>query len=151
MISFRILEPADYPMIREWLARAHMKPWWDEELKTVAQVASAYSRNPASTWRYIAQENGCDIGYFQYWREDGLCGVDQFLAEGDRLGQGLGTATLSAFIAYLENLGITDPLTADPHVSNTRAIRCYEKCGFIHDPDRSTETRYFMERPRPAS
>ncbi len=150
MITFRILEPKDYPMLREWLSRAHMKPWWDEGYDTVAQVAASYSRNPATTWRFIAEQDGKDIGYLQYWRERGLAGVDQFLADGEMLGNGLGPETLLAFIAHLENMGVKDPITVDPHIENTRAIRCYEKCGFIHDPMRSTKTTYFMERPATA-
>jgi RimJ/RimL family protein N-acetyltransferase len=26
----------------------------------------------------------------------------------------------------------------DPHPANVRAIRCYEKCGFLRDAERST-------------
>lgn len=146
-IQFRSIRPQDFPMLREWLSRPHMKPWWDEGDETLAQVAASYTRNPATTWRFIASEDGVDIGYFQYWREPGFAGVDQFLAEPSRLGQGLGTRALTAFLAHLVGLGIGERVSVDPHPSNTAAIRCYEKCGFVHDPDRSTDEVHFMERP----
>lgn len=146
VIRFRPVTPEDYPKILDWLSAEHLKPWWDDGHTTLAQVSTAYSRNPASTFRFVAAEDEREFGYFQYWREDGVAGVDQFLAFEKDLDQGLGTRALSAFLEHLRTLGIRDEITVDPHVENKRAIRCYEKCGFTFDPARSSETVHFMTR-----
>lgn len=122
-------------------------PLVGEGAPTAAQIAASYTRNPATTWRFIASEDGEDIGYFQYWREPDGAGVDQFIADPARLGQGLGTRALTAFLAHLAGLGMTDRVSVDPHPENRAAIRCYEKCGFVHDPARSDAEVHFMERP----
>ncbi len=146
-IAFRSLQPADFPMLRAWLGRPHLKRWWDMHDATLNQVAASFTRNPATTWRFVASEAGVDIGYFQYWREPEGAGVDQFLADPDRLGQGLGTRALTGFLAHLAGLGMGDRVSVDPHPKNRPAIRCYEKCGFVHDPHRSNAEVYFMDRP----
>ena len=92
---------------------------------------------------YIALENGVPIGYIQsyvamgagdgWWpdeRDPGARGIDQFLADPGRLGRGLGTAMVRAFVSEL----FADPevtrVQTDPAPANARAIRCYEKAGF---------------------
>ena len=57
-------------------------------------------------------------------------GIDQFLADPDALGQGLGTAMIRAFLSELfRDPGVTRVQT-DPDPANARAIRSYEKAGF---------------------
>jgi aminoglycoside 6'-N-acetyltransferase Ib len=94
--------------------------------------------------QYLATLDGEPIGYVQsyqaaachadgWWLEvsdGGVFGLDQFLADGARLGQGLGTRMVRAFIERL----VADPrvtrVQVDPSPANARAIRCYEKAGF---------------------
>ena len=60
----------------------------------------------------------------------GVYGVDLFIGEPELWDQGIGTKTLSALIGYLfGELGALR-VVIDPRVSNARAIRCYERCGF---------------------
>lgn len=59
-----------------------------------------------------------------------MLGIDQFLADPDRLDQGLGTAMVRDFTAWLfEDPEVTE-IRLDPRPDNARAIRCYEKAGF---------------------
>ncbi len=126
-----------------------MQPWWsaaDQEL-TSAQFEAGFKRNPATTWRFIGSEDDVDFGYFQYWREPDRAGVDQFLADPGTLYQGLGPRALTAFIEHIASFGVPDKISVDPHPENKAAIRCYEKCGFVHNPDKSSDLAYYMERP----
>ncbi len=86
------------------------------------------------------------IGYLQYYsltdadkQEYGdygvgesatIYGVDLFIGETSYWNQGIGTQTLSTALTYLFEHLQADKIVIDPRVSNTRAIRCYEKCGF---------------------
>ena len=81
------------------------------------------------------------IGFVQFYRVldgkeydiddvEGVYGVDMFIGEPELWNQGIGTKTLSALIDYLfGDLGALR-VVIDPRVSNARAIRCYERCGF---------------------
>jgi RimJ/RimL family protein N-acetyltransferase len=83
------------------------------------------------------------IGYIQVYRvrganpawwtdetDPGARGIDQFLANAEQLGQGLGSRMVRQFVATL----FADPevtvVQTDPSPRNGRAIRAYEKAGF---------------------
>ncbi|MBE9005166.1 acetyltransferase [Fortiea sp. LEGE XX443] len=87
------------------------------------------------------------IGYLQYYsllhlqetdrqmyhleQTDNVYGVDLFIGETNYWNQGIGTKILSISINYLFEVLSADKIVIDPHVDNIRAIRCYEKCGFV--------------------
>ncbi|QSJ14191.1 acetyltransferase [Nostoc sp. UHCC 0702] len=87
------------------------------------------------------------IGYLQYYalndqpendrqmycleQTDNVYGIDLFIGESNYWNQGIGTKILSAVVNYLFEELEADKIVIDPHVDNTRAIRCYEKCGFV--------------------
>ena len=57
-------------------------------------------------------------------------GVDLFIGLPELWEKGIGTAALSALVGYLfDDMGALE-IVIDPRVSNVRAIRSYEKCGF---------------------
>lgn len=86
------------------------------------------------------------IGYLQYYRlteadkqEYGdyaigesitIYAIDLFIGESHDWNQGIGTKALSAALIHLFKHLQADKVLIDPHASNARAIRCYEKCGF---------------------
>jgi RimJ/RimL family protein N-acetyltransferase len=69
-------------------------------------------------------------GWWVDVHDPGVHGIDQFLADPARLGQGLGTQMVRALVAQLfADRGVTR-IQVDPSPANGRAIRCYEKAGF---------------------
>ena len=143
---FRPLQRADLSMLAEWLARPHVREWWGEP-DSVADLEADYG--PAidgtdSTRAFIVELDGRPIGFIQayvamnsgdgWWpdeRDPGTRGVDQFLAHEADLGRGLGSAMVRAFTdTLLAEPGVTRVQT-DPSPGNLRAIRAYEKAGFI--------------------
>jgi aminoglycoside 6'-N-acetyltransferase len=88
-----------------------------------------------------------DIGYLQYYdlnqlplhiREmyclekiDNMYGIDLFIGETEYWNRGIGTKVLSAARDYIFNQLQAVKIVIDPSVKNPRAIRCYEKCGFV--------------------
>jgi RimJ/RimL family protein N-acetyltransferase len=144
-LSFRALARADLPMLHEWIGRPHVTSWWNEP-----SSAQALERDylPAidgrsTTRAFIAELAGVPIGFIQvyrvmdsgdgWWpdeRDPGARGIDQFIADAGRLGQGLGTAMVRVFVDRLfEDPGVTCVQT-DPSPANVRAIRCYAGAGF---------------------
>jgi RimJ/RimL family protein N-acetyltransferase len=142
--TFRPATIDDAPLIHEWLARPHVAEWWGEP-PSLAEVAREYAADDddAAVRRFIALEDGVPIGYLQsyvamgagggWWpdeRDPGARGIDQFLADAERLGRGVGTAMVRAFVAELFADPAVTRVQADPSPRNARAIRCYEKAGF---------------------
>jgi RimJ/RimL family protein N-acetyltransferase len=141
---FRRLVRADLPLLHEWLQRPHVAAWWGNP-DTIAELETDYFGPGADhrTRAHIAILDTEPIGFIQsypamgsgagWWPEEtdpGVRGIDQFLADGNRLGQGSGSAMVRAFVADL----FVDPsvtrIQTDPHPHNLRAIRSYVKAGF---------------------
>ncbi|MDQ2808519.1 MAG: GNAT family N-acetyltransferase [Chloroflexota bacterium] len=137
MLHFRPLTPDDYPLLLEWLQRPHVKEWWDDGDDTLDKVATHYG-DEDDTVRFLLIETDAagaeqPLGYFQYYLEpDGVVGIDQFLADAGRLGQGLGTQAVQLFCELVIAQRNPRRIILDPDPANGRAIRCYEKAGFRH-------------------
>lgn len=142
--EFRPLREADLPLLHEWLNRPHVRETWGPEgtlddlrEKYLPRIAGEDAAQP-----YVASLDSEPVGYIQSYRAwavsgwyaddpgPGVWGIDQFLADGDRLGQGLGTAMVSGFVAHLFADPEVTEIRVDPRPDNARAIRCYEKVGF---------------------
>jgi aminoglycoside 6'-N-acetyltransferase len=88
-----------------------------------------------------------DIGYLQYYQLNQLpehiremyslenthqvYGIDLFIGETEYWNQGIGTKVLSLAIEYIFSNLEAVKIVIDPNIKNHRAIRCYEKCGFV--------------------
>jgi AacA4 family aminoglycoside N(6')-acetyltransferase len=155
-IDFRPLREADLPLLTNWLNRAHVLEWWsgDDAAPDIEYARKKYlprMDEASSVKAYIAVLADEPIGFIQsyvafgcgegWWEEEtdpGVRGIDQFLCDGGRLGQGLGTRMVKAFVQrLLAEPGVTKVQT-DPDPANARAVRCYTKAGFR--PVRSVTT-----------
>ena len=145
MIRFRPLRSNDFPILLDWLQRPHVKEWWDNGDDTIGNVTAHFSSNMEATKRFIVEFDGEDAGYFQYCRFDSRhIGADQFLGNGDGISKGIGTRCLLVFMDMIIAIESPEIISVDPHPENKRAIRCYEKCGFVHEPSQSNSTIYYM-------
>lgn len=95
-------------------------------------------------WCYIAESDGVKTGFIQsytpsafhddgWWLDEhdpSVRGIDQYLANANQLGQGLGSSMMRAFVAKLFKDPSVTRIQADPDPTNGRAIRAYEKAGF---------------------
>lgn len=153
-IVFRALTEADLPLLHSWLVRPHVTEWW-EEAPTFEEVCADYLPRlapqsvgaldaPAGVVQYLACEDGVPFGYAQAYRvmahqADGwwpdetdpfALGVDQLIGLEERLGQGLGTRMLRAFVDFLLLDARVTTIQTDPEPTNARAIAAYRKAGF---------------------
>ena len=143
-IEFRALTAADIPMLREWLTRPHVAEIWGD-VPSEAELRADYlsGNDPSAASAFIAWFDGEAVGFVQsyvaansgddWWPDEtdpGVLGIDQFLADGSRLNQGIGTAMVRAFVERLLADPTTTRVQTDPSPTNARAIRCYEKAGF---------------------
>jgi len=143
-LSFRPLTLADLPLLYEWLKRAHVAEWWGDprDLQSVLSTFGA-DLDSAAIRMFLACLDAEPIGYIQvyqvmgadpdWWKEEtdpGARGIDQFLANAEQLGLGLGSSMVRQFVAGLFADPAVTQVQTDPSPRNARAIRAYEKAGF---------------------
>ncbi|MEC0244831.1 GNAT family N-acetyltransferase [Paenibacillus chitinolyticus] len=93
---------------------------------------------------YIVKLDSNPVGFIQHYKvnEDkqeefgystnlNVFGIDQFIGYPDLFNKGIGTIMIRKFIVYISRHNHVDVIVLDPDITNIRAIRCYEKCGFI--------------------
>ena len=141
----------DLPMLHDWLNRPHIVEWWggDEARPSLAEVQEHYLPRvlaEESVTPYIAMLGGEPIGYAQsyvalrsedgWWEDEtdpGVRGIDQSLANPEQLSKGLGTQLVRALVELLFTNPAVTKIQTDPSPTNLRAIRCYEKAGFVQE------------------
>jgi aminoglycoside 6'-N-acetyltransferase len=139
--QFRPMTAADLPLVRRWLATAHVAQWWGDADEQFALVSGDLDQ-PAMD-QFIVAIDDRPFGYLQCydltaWNSGfgpqplGTRGIDQFIGEPDMIGRGHGSAFIRAFVDGLLAGGAPRVVT-DPDPVNARAIRAYEKAGFRKD------------------
>jgi AacA4 family aminoglycoside N(6')-acetyltransferase len=177
-VTLRLMTEHDLPMLRDWLNRPHIVEWWggEDERPTLDEVLEHYLPRvmaEESVTPYIAMLGEEPIGYAQsyvalgsgdgWWEDEtdpGVRGIDQSLANPAQLNKGLGTILVRTLVETLFADPAVTKIQTDPSPSNSRAIRCYEKAGFVQQgvittPDGPAvymvQTRQAFERARGAA
>jgi AacA4 family aminoglycoside N(6')-acetyltransferase len=150
-VTLRLMTEHDLPMLHNWLNRPHIVEWWggEEERPTLDEVLEHYLPRvlaKESVTPYIVMLDNEPIGYAQsyialgsedgWWAEEtdpGVRGIDQTLANPTQLNKGLGTMLVRALVDLLFADPSVTKIQTDPAPSNLRAIRCYEKAGFVQE------------------
>ena len=150
-VTLRLMTEQDLPMLHDWLNRPHIVEWWggEEERPTFEDVLEHYLPRvlaQESVTPYIAMLGKEPIGYAQsyvalasgggWWEEEtdpGVRGIDQSLANPMQLNKGVGTELVRAMVDLLFADPAVTRIQTDPAPSNLRAIRCYEKAGFVQE------------------
>ncbi|MDO8396792.1 MAG: GNAT family N-acetyltransferase [Bradyrhizobium sp.] len=137
---FRPMTAADLPLVQRWLRELHVAEWWHDP--EAFEFVSGDLGHPDMA-QFIVTLDGRPFAYLQCYRMSewhsgfgpqpaGTRGIDQFIGEADMMGRGHGSAFVSTFIEELLRNG-TPRVVLDPRPTNPRAIRAYEKAGFVKD------------------
>lgn len=132
-MEFQPLTAADLPLVATWLARPHVAEWWDGPIALEPGLGQFLARLDGEAIGYVQSYQAAECHSDGWWLEvtdPGVFGIDQFLADTAKLGQGLGTEMVRAFVAKLFADPRVTPVQVDPSPVNRRAIRCYQKAGF---------------------
>jgi aminoglycoside 6'-N-acetyltransferase len=139
--AFRPMSADDLPLVQRWLELPHVREWWGDPDEQFGLVGGDMSE-PAMD-QYIVSLAGAPFGYLQCYRltDWNICfgpqpeatrGIDQMIGEPGMIGRGHGSAFIRVFIENLLATG-TPRVVVDPDPNNGRAIRAYEKAGFLRD------------------
>ncbi len=145
-IGFRPLTAGDLPLLYEWLQREHVQRWWTDR-ETYDEVVQHYlpqieGSEPTDPYLILLADRAA--GFIQTYRvsdhseyrdlvnvEDGVAGVDLFVAEPELTGRGFGSEALQSFV---RGIVFSDPeihaCIADPDAENVASLRAFEKAGF---------------------
>ena len=138
--QFRLLHTADLAMVRQWLVMRHVVKWWGDPDQQFELVSSDLAE-PAMEQFIVATEDG-PFGYLQCYdlrawpsvafgpQPDGTRAIDQFIGKPEMVNRGHGSHFISHFVDELLSTG-TPRVITDPAAENSRAIRAYEKAGFV--------------------
>lgn len=148
-VTLRLMTEQDLPMLHDWLNRPHVVEWWGGEANrpNLDEVLEHYRPRvlaEESVTPYIAMLGEEPIGYAQsyvalgsgdgWWEEEadrGVRGIDQSLANPTQLNKGFGTKLVRTLVELLFADPYVTKIQTDPAPNNHRAIRCYEKAGFV--------------------
>jgi aminoglycoside 6'-N-acetyltransferase len=155
---FRRVAEDDLPLLREWRSQPVWVYWYGEPVGD--EMAEALHDNLLAMW--MVELDGTPFAYAQDYdpRElpghhfsylpEGSRGIDQAIGDIGIVGKGHGSAVLQMQIDRLFAAGVP-VIGADPHPLNARAIRAYEKAGFVVNRIQATAWghKLLMERHRP--
>lgn len=158
--TFEPVSHNHFPLLENWLKRPHWQEWWGDPETELGYIRDMVEGRD-TTRPFIFAIDGRLAGYIQYWfighhqNESWIAdhpwlaelpgdaiGVDLSIADEELLSQGLGSAVLRDFAARLARDGY-GTIVIDPDPANRRAVRAYEKAGFIPVPhlrDRTGDT-----------
>ncbi|MFJ7666378.1 GNAT family N-acetyltransferase [Lysinibacillus sp. NPDC097195] len=162
-INIRKMTENDYAIMAKWLSTKEVLEFYGDVNSpfSLAQVKQKYEprvlgESPVSS--FIVELNHLPIGYMQYYiikandqKEFGytenqvIYGIDQFIGYPSLFNKGYGTIMVRHFIDFIINTTDAEVIIVDPEISNTRAIRCYEKCGFSIVKKIQNESHFLME------
>ncbi|HEY2779092.1 MAG TPA: GNAT family N-acetyltransferase [Gaiellaceae bacterium] len=150
LLSYRAATEADVRLLVGWHADPEVSRYWDDETFTDDEMRARLDRPDVDMW--ILTEDGAPVGMLQSWWEPDLPrrgGIDGFLIPSAR-GRGVMPAIARQVAADLLAQGWSE-VTVDPYEWNERAIRGWEKAGFVevsrgHPPDEDHAAEWVLLR-----
>lgn len=148
---FAPVTPDDRATLLEWLSTADSRKWWGDPDEEIALIYEGEKTGESSGFIIHGGIHGDDQGpfaYIQSWPCDaqpaeaivdepwvakqapGTLGIDITIGKPNMLGKGLGSRAVAAFCERLFAQG-APRLIIDPDAANLRAVRAYEKAGFV--------------------
>ena len=146
-LTIRSLEHQDKALIVKWLSDSKVLQYYEgrDNPHNEEMVKEKFYDDNVNKTRCIIEYYQKPIGYIQYYpinederKEYGYSNfkgiifeTDQFIGESKYLGQGIGKELMKLMIDYLSGIKGVQKIVLDPQTWNERAIKCYEKSGFV--------------------
>ena len=142
-VALRAIEREDLPKIWEWLNDEEVMYYWSMPGITVSLAElehhfsrSAETKEPGRRWFTIETRDRLPIGiiaYFDLRERHHRAEIAIIIGDKEYWGKGYGADAIMALLRFLFNeLGL-NRVHLRVAEFNTRAIKCYEKCGFAKE------------------
>lgn len=145
--SFAPFASEHLSFFRHWLLQPHVRSFW-QETSNDGELANKFlvELPRRGVHAFAIMRAGEPIGFIQYydatkvgggWWENerpGTFGIDLLIGEAALLGRGFGPKVIREFIDFLRGRepSVTQIIT-DPAPNNARAVRAFEKVGFLRE------------------
>jgi aminoglycoside 6'-N-acetyltransferase len=143
-LQVRKLEEEDNILLAKWLSDPSVLEFYEgrDNPFDLDKVNEVFYAPEDEEVKCIVKYDGNEIGYIQFYQldnetkkeygylDENVYGTDQFIGEIEYWNKGIGTLLVTSMIHFLIEGKKADIIVMDPQTRNTRAIRCYEKCGF---------------------
>lgn len=140
----RKIEKRDNVLIAKWLSDPEVLEFYEgrDNAFDLEKVNKVFFVNDDNEVKCIVEFKGKAIGYIQYYQldqqtkkdygylDEHIYGIDQFIGEVEYWNKGIGTVLIKSMVHYLIEYKKAERVVMDPQLRNTRAMKCYEKCGF---------------------
>lgn len=146
--SIRPMIHDDIELLIAWRADRRVNEWYGGLEEATPEALQADWDDEAWCERGIIILDGRPVGFVQWYEADAEAraqyrlplgpkywGIDIFLGEPALFGQGIGTSVVRMLSNRLLTEGTADIVVIDPQQRNKRAIRSYEKAGFVYSHD----------------
>ncbi len=138
--TFRPLTEADMPLMRRWLNTAHVKVWWPDADRQIAQIEKDMNDPQVNVqlvslidhpFAYLHDHDARAFDLPQYADlPHGARVMATFVGDNDFLGQGHSVGYIEA---HTRNLRVKFPMVAvGPGTTDTRTISIYRQAGFMN-------------------
>lgn len=145
-LLIRSLEYVDKPLLVKWLSDSQVLKYYGGRNNPYNEsMIETKFYNISNKTRCIIEYSEIPIGYIQFYPicqeecnkyrfenlKSEIYGTDQFIGETKYWGQGIGKMLMELITNYLTSQKMVQKILLDPQSWNERAIKCYEKSGFI--------------------
>ena len=162
-VSIRKMQHADLEIMARWLSTREVLEFYGDINSpfTLDQVKKKYQARidgDVPVVPFIAELKDGPIGFMQHYKikkkeqqkfgypaNSTIYGIDQFIGVPTLFNNGLGTIMVQKFIASIFRNTDAEVIILDTAVSNVRAIKCYEKCGFVKLKKINNGSSWLME------
>jgi RimJ/RimL family protein N-acetyltransferase len=139
-VTLRAVEAGDYPLLAHWLNDPDVMVHWGRPGNTVSleqvQRAEQEQASRSNSQKYMIETEGVPIGQIDYYDLDWQnrsAWVSIMIGDAAYWSGGYGTDAMRALLGYLFHQLDLHRVTLTAHESNGRAIRSYEKNGFVRE------------------
>ena len=141
LVDLRAVEPFDIATLARWLNDPEVMVYWGRPGNTASvneieeQERSDAARGTSRKYIMLTKD-GQAIGQIDYYDLDWQnrsAWISIMIGEADYWSGGYGTDAMRALLGYLFRQLSLHRVSLNVHESNTRAIRSYEKTGFVQE------------------
>ncbi len=134
LTTLRPVSQSDLPLLERWFSDPEIFRYWGGVPKSREQVAAEYlgiQSGEEVVLSFIVQRDSKPIGYIQGWSDEPLIGGIDLVLVSDARDHGYGPDAVRALALHLRDDLHWTEITVDPLIHNARAIRAFEKAGFV--------------------
>ena len=133
----------NYELMYKWCSQEFIYEWFEQRKLSLEEIENKYKNKLLANQQHLffINYNDTKIGFVQIYKYDdkkndalikynSIIEYDIFIGESEYLSRGIGTKIVNYVNNYIYENYLCDCIILRPFKRNTRAVKCYEKCGF---------------------